>query len=108
MPFSSRFSHFVVGQVPKPSIFEDVLFSCNRFTYFVKCAFLYLFIMYLFIAFSRYGAEERAQWFRALATLAEDPGSIPSTHRLAQKPSVTPVSEDPMPSSVLYWNQAHS
>ena len=29
------------------------------------------------------GAREMVQWLRALATLPEDPGSIPSTHKAA-------------------------
>jgi hypothetical protein len=33
---------------------------------------------------------------RALAALAEDPGSIPSTHD-GSEPPVTPVSKEPMP-----------
>ena len=32
------------------------------------------------------GAGEMAQWLRALSALAEDPGSIPSTHMVAKNP----------------------
>ena len=35
------------------------------------------------------GPREMVQWLRALAVLPEDPGSIPSTHMVANKLSVT-------------------
>ena len=44
------------------------------------------------------GAGETAQKLRALAALAEDPGSVPSTHMAAQR-SATPVPRDGMTSS---------
>ena len=43
-----------------------------------------------------------AQWLRALAALAEDPGLVPSTQMVAHKLTVTPV--DLVPSSGLDGN----
>jgi hypothetical protein len=37
------------------------------------------------------GAEEMAQWLRALVALPEGPGSIPSTHAAAPICLITPV-----------------
>jgi len=39
-----------------------------------------------------------AQWLRALASLPEDPGSVPSTHMAAHNSLQTPVAEDLTPS----------
>lgn len=48
------------------------------------------------------GAEQMAQWFRALVALAEDRGSILSTHIIGHN-HLNSSSGDPMPSS----DQAH-
>lgn len=48
-------------------------------------------------------SEEKAQWLKALATLSEDPGSIPSTH-MAQLP-LLPLPEDLVSSSDLHEHQ---
>lgn len=43
---------------------------------------------------------------RTLVTLADDLGSIPQIHTVAQ-PSITPVTKDPIPSSDLLEHQAY-
>ena len=45
------------------------------------------------------GAEEMAQWFKALATLAEDLSLIPSIHMVAHNHLQLPIPGDPMPLS---------
>jgi hypothetical protein len=44
-----------------------------------------------------------AQWSRALSALPEDPGSIPSTHKL----SITPVPGDPTTLTQTYIQTKH-
>ena len=51
------------------------------------------------------GAGEMAQWLRALAVLAEDPGS--QHPHCGSQPSVTPGSEDLTPSG-LYKHQVYT
>jgi hypothetical protein len=51
--------------------------------------------------FQVWGAAEMAQQLRALAALAEDPGSIPSTHNGSSHLSLTPVPTDLTPS---HWH----
>lgn len=46
------------------------------------------------------GAGEMSQRLRALPTVPEDPGTIPSTHTAAYKPLLTPVPGDPI---ALFW-----
>ena len=40
-------------------------------------------LLLLTLQFLACGAGEKAQWLRALAALSEDPGSVPSTHMVA-------------------------
>ena len=50
------------------------------------------------------GHGEMAQWLRALVALAEDPGSVRSTHMMSHK-CLLPVPGDLMPSSRLFWHR---
>jgi hypothetical protein len=47
-----------------------------------------------------------AYLLKALAVLAENTGLVPSTNISSSQPYVTPVPEDPMPSSEFRKNQA--
>lgn len=40
-------------------------------------------------------------WLRALFALADNQVSVPSTHMVTHKPSVTPVQLGPVPSALL-------
>lgn len=51
-----------------------------------------------------YGARKMAQQLKELIGLLQDMGLIPRTHK-GIKPSVTPVSGNPMPSSDLGGHQ---
>lgn len=53
------------------------------------------------------GGRETAPRGKALAALAEDPGSHPSIHRDSSQPSVVQVPVDPVPSVWLLQAPAH-
>jgi hypothetical protein len=46
----------------------------------------------------------KAQWLKMLVALAEDPGSVRSTHMMSHK-CLLPVPGDQMPSSRLFWHR---
>lgn len=51
---------------------------------------------------------EMAWWFRALAAVAEDPGSVPRTNTASHDDLLTPAAGDPMSSSGLQALDMHT
>lgn len=103
MPHSMQDHVVAFSGMPVGEMSGCVWFTLNFFKKQLRCGYWLFAVFFLRSCLSSFqtyfenmhGIEEMAQWLRILAALAEDLGSIPSTHMLAHS---YPVPREPMSS----------